>query len=310
MNPLFSVVIPTYNRAQKVTRAVESVLAQTCNDYEIWVIDDGTDNTEEVLKLFGGRLNYVRGPGPGAGAAATRNLGINSARGTYIAFLDSDDWWFPNKLERVVAMLKARPEVGLFYSNMDLVDISGARIRTPNIREVGNNAYYALLEGNFVFNSTAVVKREALEQVGGFDTQLSGCEDWELWIRVARRYPVALIPEPLVAYEYLSKDSLSGRYKLWLKAHDEVLAKSFVADPGLELQVKHLIEAGLAYTKGKICIQLGDDTLALQYFVQAVRLNSRNWRALIYVTILRFPGLRRALPGRAKQFLLLPEKYN
>lgn len=307
MSPLFSVLIPTYNRIGTVTRAVQSVLAQTCKDYDIWVIDDGSDDTEALLKSFPGPLNYRRGPG--AGVAAARNFGINIASGKYIAFLDADDWWYPPKLERVAQAIRLRQDVGLFYSKVDFVNAGGMKLWTPNIRDVKDNGYIPLLEGDFIVNSSVVVKKECLQQVGGFDTFLIGCEDWDLWIRVARSYPIRLVPEVLGAYEYLSEGSFTSRYRFWLEATDGVLAKAFAADPSLGEDAKRRIRSSAAYVKGKICLGAQDEALALREFQQAAALCPGNWRAQVYLGLLKMPWMRYLLPRRLKLALRLPEAY-
>jgi len=307
MSPLFSAVIPTYNRARTVGRAIQSVLAQTYHDYEIWVIDDGTDNTEEVIRPFHDRLNYRRGPG--AGVAAARNLGISKASGAYMAFLDADDLWYPHKLEWVARAIQTHSEVGLFYSKLSFTDESGKILWIPRVRDVGRRGYPILLAGNFVANSTAIVRKDCFERVGGFDTELSGCEDWELWIRVARFYPIRLIPKVLVAYEYLSEGSLSSRPAVWLKAHDEVLDKSFRLDPSLSHQTRRWIRSSIAYVKGRIQLAAQAENQALSEFRQAVKLNHANWRALVYIGVLSLPWVRRHLPLRVKRALRLREAY-
>jgi len=307
MTPLFSVIIPTYNRAQTVLRCVESVYAQTFENYEIWIIDDGTDNTEDLLRPFADRLHYRRGPA--SGVAAARNAGIASAQGAYVAFLDADDRWYPRKLECVAQSIQLRPDVGLFYSKVDYVDATGKRLWVPNTRDPGDDGYIALLEGNFIVNSSVVVKKECLQQAGGFDTVLSGCEDWDLWIRLARAYPIKLIPEVLTAYEYMSEGSFTSRLEFWLNASNEMMEKALGADPSLGRGAQRRIRSRLASTKGRICLNARDDAQALREFGQAVALDLRNWRALIYLGVLTMPLVRRILPHRVKLALRLPELY-
>lgn len=303
---MFSVVIPTLNRGPRLLRAVGSVFAQTVHDFEVLVVDDGSDDSAALLQEKYGNgdvLRYLRGPG--LGVAAGRNLGIEQARGDYIAFLDSDDLWYRTKLERVAAAAREHPEAGLFYSRMDIVTREGTHIRTPPIR-ISSNAYPAVLAGNFIFNSTVVVKKLCLDDVGGFDTKLSGCEDWELWIRVTRKYPAVLVPETLIAYEHLSAGSFTRRYDAWIAAHDEVIAKSLAADPTLSKGWINRIRAGVCYAKGSIYLEAAEEPLALQQFKLALRQDFRRWRALVYVLVLSWTKLRRCIPHRVKVLLRLP----
>lgn len=302
--PLFSVIIPTLNRAERLVRAIQSVNAQTFQDFEIVVIDDGTDHTAAVLAPFGDRITYLRGPG--AGVAAARNLGMEKARGAYLAFLDADDRWYPRKLARVADAIQASPASGLFYSRIDYVGPSGERLVSPRIRCIRGDGYRALLEGDFIANSAAVVKKACIGEVGGFDPGLYGCEDWDLWIRIARRYPIWCLLETLVAYEYLSAGSFSARMDLVLRGIDEVTAKSLQADPALPAAVQRRIRSSVGYVRGRVCLGAQEPDRALVEFRRALELDSRNWRALIYIGALGTPWLGKLLPGRIKRALRLP----
>lgn len=300
----FSVIIPTLNRGERLVRAVRSVFEQTVADHEVIVVDDGTDDSEALLRAnFGDRVRYLRGPA--SGVAAGRNTGIEHSRGEFIGFLDSDDKWYPTMLERVAAAAEKHPDISLFYSRMDIVDADGRLIRTPPIR-VKRDVYPAIAEGNFIFNSTVVVKRECLRRAGGYDTQLSGCEDWEMWIRVSRHCAALLIDEPLVAYEWLSAGSFSRRYETWVRAHDEVVAKVLRDDPSLHDRAAR-IHAGAAYAKGAIYLAAGQEALALEQFREAARRNPRLWRARLYAVVLSSKLLRTVLPHRVKAAMRLPE---
>lgn len=307
MSPLFSVIIPTYNCAGKIVRAVHSVLAQTHTDYEILVIDDGSlDNTVEVLKPFENLIKYQRKSNGGVSTA--RNLGIELAKGDYVAFLDADDWWYPTKLQRVAHHIKARPDVCLFYTNLDLVKNSGKKLWTSYTCDKGAKSYLALLKGNYISTSTIVARRDVLMEMGGFDISLPSCEDWDLWIRMARFHPILHIAEVLSAYEYLS-DGLSSHTDAWVKAHDKVLDKSFRSDANIDIKLQNRIRGGIEYVKGRIYLESKDDTKALCAFRQSVKLYPFNWRAWIYIPILNSSYLRHKLPLPIKKALRLPEGY-
>jgi glycosyltransferase involved in cell wall biosynthesis len=306
--PIVSVVIPTFNRSSKLLRAVKGVFEQTFKQFEILVIDDGSDNSAELLqKEFGGRVRYLRGEA--SGVAAARNLGVAQARGQYIAFLDADDWWYPEKLAKFAAAATRHPDVGLFYSKMHIVNEEGTTIRATPIRTRGPVVYPAIVEGNFIFNSTVVVKKACLDGVGGFDTKLTGCEDWELWIRVARQYPALLLPDVLVAYEHLSAGSFTSRYETWAAAHDEVIAKTLRDDPALPERWIRRIRSGVHYAKGSIYLGAAQERLALEEFKLALRTDWSRWRAAAFVAVLSWPLLRAGLPRRVKVALRLPEAH-
>jgi glycosyltransferase involved in cell wall biosynthesis len=194
--PLVSVVIITYNCAQYVGHAIESVLAQTWRRLELIVVDDGsTDNTAEVVARFDDpRVQYVWQEN--AGPASARNHGIRRTRGELLSFLNSDDWWLPQKLERQVARVIADPSVGLVYSLTIWVETSG-QVSGRVARVVEGRILDRLLLGQCIAGSasSALVTRVALEEVGWFEEDLTPAEDWDYWIRVAARFPVACVPE-------------------------------------------------------------------------------------------------------------------
>lgn len=187
-SPSVSVVIPTRNRAATVERALRSVLAQTALPGEVIVVDDAsTDDTASRLQRYAGdRVQVRRLPECGGGSRA-RNLGIDAARGDWVAFLDSDDEWRPEKLERQLARLDAPdgPGLSVVYCRRIMRDhLSGREVpvRSP-LRE--GNVFPALLSGWEVSTSQVMVTRAALTQVGGFDPALPGSQDYDLWLRLA-----------------------------------------------------------------------------------------------------------------------------
>jgi hypothetical protein len=187
------------------------VVNQTFSDWELLVVDDGSaDDTERVVAAFGDpRIRYIHHE-RNRGQSAAQNTGIHSARGAYVAFLDSDDEWLPEKLAKVVACFAASPgDVGLVYSGKKLVREDGVvlKVRRPTLEgEVHKN----LLEWDFIGScSRVVVRRSVLELVGGFDEQIVNCQDWDLWIRVAKVAKVAAVPDCLVI-RYFGTDQVSG----------------------------------------------------------------------------------------------------
>lgn len=198
-NPTVSVVVPAYNAAAFVRRAVDSVLAQTLVDHELLVVDDGSsDGTRDVLAGYGDRVRVLAQAN--AGPAAARNHGLREARGRYVAFLDADDWWLPAKLERQVALLDSRPELGFCSTATRVVTEGGAPAGDWPCAAIDG----PLLETLFVRSaavsgstSGVLARRDLLLAAGGFDEALRGFEDPDLWIRLAARAGYACIPEPL-----------------------------------------------------------------------------------------------------------------
>jgi glycosyltransferase involved in cell wall biosynthesis len=206
--PKVSVVIPTYNYGRFLGEAIQSVLDQTFQDFEIFVVDDGsTDNTKEVVDSFKDlRIKYTYQENRGLPAA--RNTGIKASSSEYIAFLDSDDVLVENALEKGVQVLDRHSDVGFSYGRDYLMDETGRvlglrkqRHKYSYVREGREEIKEFLLHGNYVCASTVMARRRCLYDVGLFDpTFRPGSEDFDLWVRLAKRYAVACIAEPLVKY--------------------------------------------------------------------------------------------------------------
>ena len=222
-NPLVSVIIPTYNCAPYIAEAIESVLAQGYRNFEIIVVDDGsTDNTRVVLGPYWERIIYLEQVNQGVVAA--RNVGIEYARGELIAFLDADDVWFPRKLALQIQAYQQYPEAGLAFTDCSYFDESHAvdgslfskRVRrwfNSHRDEAGAVAhgwlYKELLQSNCMHTSSVLVRRDVLDKVGLFNGDFKICQDYDLWLRIARKYPVVCINSVLCGYRY-RRDSLSG----------------------------------------------------------------------------------------------------
>ncbi|MGJ4804120.1 glycosyltransferase [Luteimonas sp. SDU82] len=200
MRPETSVIIPTWNRRDMVARAIDSVLAQTRPVEEIIVVDDGsTDGTGEFLaQRYAERITLLAQAN--AGVSAARNMGLAAARGRYLALLDSDDVWLPEKTERQVAFLEANPGIGMVLCDVYRVGADGGLIdvfeRRRQIPEDGPALQWVLRDPALAPLS-ALMRREVYEDVGGFDTALRTAEDLDFHLRVAARWGIGVVPEPL-----------------------------------------------------------------------------------------------------------------
>jgi GT2 family glycosyltransferase len=199
-----SVVVAAYNQGPWLAQAIESVRAQTFVDWELVVVDDGsTDDTPAVVARHAAdaRVVYVRQAR--AERSAARNRGIAASSGRLVAFLDADDLWHPEKLARQVAALAADPAAGLCYTVARFIDSAGRPlpVRKPP-RALAGDVFTRLMRGNVLILASVVARRACLDAVGGFDPAITpyGCEDWDLWLRIARRYPVAVVDEELTLY--------------------------------------------------------------------------------------------------------------
>lgn len=203
--PEISVIIPTYNRGHLISETIDSVLSQSFRDLEILVIDDGsTDNTQEILKKYSGNVTYINIKHSGL-PAVVRNVGLKHARGIYIAFLDSDDIWLPEKLEKEIGILENSPDTGLVCSNAYVLKANEDREKELYLKENQGKSGHVLadlLKDNFIINSSVLVRRSAIDQAAIFseNPELRALEDYDLWLRIAMITKICFILEPLLSY--------------------------------------------------------------------------------------------------------------
>jgi glycosyltransferase involved in cell wall biosynthesis len=208
VSPLVSVVIPTWNRAKMVREAIDSVLSQSYKDFEIIVVDDGSDDgTRAELDSYGRAVRVVSQGR--AGPAAARNTGAGSSRGKYLAFLDSDDLWLPEKLAAQVEFLESAPQFRICQTEEIWVR-RGVRVNPKKRhRKPSGDVFKASLALCLVSPSAVMMTRKLLDEIGGFDERLPVCEDYDLWLRIAAREQVALIVRFLVVKRGGHEDQLS-----------------------------------------------------------------------------------------------------
>ncbi len=207
-----SVIIPTHNRAGQVVKAVDSVLAQTVVVDEVLVVDDGSvDNTAAVLAPYGEQIRVLRQENRGVSSA--RNLGIKDAKGEWLALLDSDDHWLPEKLARQLAFHAANPDILISQTDEHWLrnDRLVKKAKRFRHKEEGWIFVPSLLMCH-VSPSAVLIHRSVLAEVGFFDEDLPACEDYDLWLRIARQYAVGLVDEPLIVKTGGHDDQLSRRY--------------------------------------------------------------------------------------------------
>jgi glycosyltransferase involved in cell wall biosynthesis len=201
MIPGVSVIIPTYNYGHFVGEALESVLGQTVRDLEVIVVDDGsTDHTAAVIGPYLADARVRFQVIPHGGVSAAKNTGIRLSRAPLVAFLDSDDLWLPAKLERQLALFQADPDLGVVYSRRLLINETGQEVAYQQPVFHRGKILEPLFRTNFVCQSSALVRRTVLDEVGLFDERYPPVEDYDLWLRVAARYRFDYVDEPLVKY--------------------------------------------------------------------------------------------------------------
>ena len=233
--PCVTVIIPTYNRAHLITHAIDSVLHQTYQNFELIVVDDGSqDNTSDVLANYRGRLYYIRQSHLGSSEA--RNTALRMAKGDYIAFLDSDDRWLPTKLEKQLPFLESDESTGLVHTYTSIIGENGeevpaeSRIRLRLHQQSARKGYsYEVMSKQcIIWPSTILVRRECFDQ-SGFDPRVEAFEDWDLYLRIALKYRLVLLPETLVQFRIhknhrTNREFVSGRVNTCLK-HLDILDK-------------------------------------------------------------------------------------
>jgi glycosyltransferase involved in cell wall biosynthesis len=211
--PPVSVILPAFNRAWSLKRAIDSILSQTYANLETIVIDDGsTDETPSLLLSYGNRIRVIRQANQGVSAA--RNAGIRAASGDLIALLDSDDAWLPGKIKAQVDFFTTHPEAVVCQTE-EIWIRNGVRVN-PRRRHKKHRGmiFQRSLPLCLISPSAVMLRRKVLDDVGLFDKQLPACEDYDLWLRITWKYPVDLIDEPLIVKHGGHADQLSAMPQL------------------------------------------------------------------------------------------------
>jgi len=223
---MVSVIIPVYNRAATIARAIRSVLGQSYSDFEIVVVDDGSrDGTGQIVQTFQSQTNKIRYFfQTNAGPSAARNRGIAMAKGEYLAFLDSDDLWYSFKLAKQLPLFDADPDLGLVYSWAEVTNPAGKR-QFRNSSHAGCCLEQLLSEGNFIATSSAMVRKTVMAQVGGFDESLQGSEDIDLWLRIAGQFKIGCVEDYLMIKCEQTKNSLQNNHAMMFENQKKVIQR-------------------------------------------------------------------------------------
>lgn len=276
LNPEVSVVIPTYNRPQKLLRAVDSVINQSYQDLEIIVVDDypGEDN-QDLLPTYG-PLRYIQ-HNKNRGAPIARNNGILAAQGKYIALLDDDDEWKPQKLEcQIERFNKLSDNFGLVYSGRDIVR-RGEIIKTYIPKHEGK-VYSTLLQKNIIPSETPLIRRECFGVIGLFDPRFKSSQDWDLWLRIASEYKVATVTKSLAISHESHKRRISTDMNRKYQGHKQLLEKhksAFESHPAALAQLERQL--------GIFATQSGRNLEGFNYLLSAYSYDPSDWPILLYL---------------------------
>ncbi len=238
--PKVSVIIPTYNRLPMLKEAVDSILTQDFEDFELIVVDDGsTDGTGEEIKQYGGRVKLLQFP-ENRGVSAARNRGILSSKGKYVAFLDSDDLWVKGKMRVQAEFLDQNPHYPMCYT--DEIWIRKGRRVNPMLKHAKYSGW--ILEKCLplctISPSSAMMRRTLFSKVGLFDEALPVCEDYDFWLRVSARFPIFFINRKLIIKRGGHPDQLSQRS--WGNDRYRVIAlEKLLSEPSVGAEEKRMV---------------------------------------------------------------------
>lgn len=277
---LVSVIIPSYNMARYLPTSVSSALAQTYTNFEIVIVDDGSsDNTAEVVRQWDNDPRVRVHRQVNGGLSHARNQGIAHSNGPFIALLDADDIWMPQKLSLQMPLFRD-PKVGVVFSNYERMNDNEERMPMgPTAMYRGKVSGQLLIE-NFVPASSAVVRRACFERCGGFDVELKTGEDYEMWLRLSAHTEFDFVPEPLMRYRIwggqMSRD-YRGRYETAIRVMQRFLDRN----PGVV--DKEVVNRGWAHTytgRGNVTLWRGKDRRgALRDYLRALSLVPGYWPA-------------------------------
>ena len=278
-----SVVIPTYNRCELMRRALISVFSQTLPPTEVVVIDDGsTDGTSAIIRKEFPAASYYRQENGGVSSA--RNLGIQHTTGDWLAFLDSDDEWLPDKLVQQAAALAANPEIKVCHTE-ELWIRNGVRV---------NPAKKYAKTGGWIFNqclplcamspSTVMIHRSVFADIGLFDTRLPVCEDYDLWLRITANYPVLLIEEPQIQKYGGHEDQLSQKFwgmdRFRIEALQKIIASGQLSNENQQAAVTMLLKKAEIYLNGVTKRGKTDEVNYYQQLIKCYRLISSHAKVI------------------------------
>jgi glycosyltransferase involved in cell wall biosynthesis len=248
-----SVVIPTYNRCDLLRRALLSVFSQTLLPAEVIVIDDGSsDDTAKLIQTEFSEVRYYHQEN--CGVSSARNLGIQHATGDWIAFLDSDDEWLPEKLARQIAALNANPESTICHTEEQWIR-NGVRVNpAKQYAKPGGWIFTQCLPLCAISPSTVLIHRSVFDDVGYFDTNLPACEDYDLWLRITANYPVLLIEEPQIKKHGGHQDQLSQKHwgmdRFRINALQKIIASGQLSSEYQQAAIGMLLKKAEIYLNG------------------------------------------------------------
>lgn len=294
--PLVSVVVPAYNAAAYLEQTMTSVISQSFSDFDAWIIDDGsTDNSREIAQAWtqrDSRINYVHQINQGV--SASRNYGIAQARGEFIAFLDADDLWYPDKLALQVKHLQRNPNLGVSFGRVNFISRDGHPLGQISASPLVNLGPRDFLLGNpTTTSSNLLVRRATLTDIGGFDLEMRYAEDLEWLLRVScsQIWQIAGLDQVLMSYR-TTTGGLSSDLSQMEADWEIFLEKGKIYAPGLLQADGSLARATHLRYLARRSLRLGlPPTVGLDFIWRAIKTDPRLWRQEPKQTLLTLMGL-------------------
>lgn len=276
--PLVSVIIPAYNAEKFIAATLEAVLRQTYKNIEVIVIDDGSkDRTANIVQEFAlkdSRVILIKQPN--MGVSASRNLAIKTSKGEYIAPVDADDIWYPEKLEKQVqCMLQSNSSVGLVYTWSVHIDEDGLLTGTYHARTHEGKVLATMFKEELIGNaSVPLIRRSCLDTVGLYNTELRVLEDFDLYLRIAERYEFRVVPEFLMAYRQVI-GSMSRKTLMMAQTYNSIVENIRLHHPEIPATVYNRHKADMYYWLAILSKQSGNHGDSLSFLTQSVLLEPR-----------------------------------
>jgi glycosyltransferase involved in cell wall biosynthesis len=288
-NGLVSIIIPVYNRKAMIVNAIKSIQNQTYTNYEILVVDDGSsDGTQKAVKAFNdSRITLIETDHNGAYIA--RNKGLKKARGKFIAFLDSDDIWLPEKLETQMILMTKEKNVAMSFTNGYIFKDKETEYEM-DLRPTGKlnlplkEFYKELLKNNFIATSSVVVRKDLLNNVGYFLSENRGCLDYQMWLRIAKTYEIRFLNKPLFIYNEHSK-SLTG--KRIARLNDQLyvydLEEKWLLENGSkeDIRILHNSKSNIFKDLGMEFLHSRNQKMAKKFFIKVLKTGDRTIKTIL-----------------------------
>ncbi|MFH0957590.1 MAG: glycosyltransferase [Pseudomonadota bacterium] len=274
-DPFVSVVIPTYNRVELLKQTLESVRRQTFSDYEIIVVNDGsTDGTAEWLRS---QHDIISVDQPNSGIAASRNKGVSVGRGQWMAFLDHDDLWDQDKLQIQVGFIKSNHEIAMVAARH--VRIGSRARRCKANKWIKGDLFSQVYSESFIHTSSVMIRKDALIKIGGFPTKYRFADEFDVWLKISKDFPIGFYNTPLVFIRFYDSNTSHNRIGVRSDTYDILLNNYDPSRIPKDMYLKTLSDHDISF--GRAYVRLGDLDNALQWFYSAVNrtpMRPRAWR--------------------------------